>query len=249
MDPAEVTAWLDYSLAELVERRLVVEAALREMLAAHPTVAEDDTATAGLFVENLKLAKALETSAKAEIDKIKRPFLDAGRAVDGWRGKYMEALARPVSWARGVLLDLEQRKAATARRLAQEQAQEAARKAQEAAAAAEAARVRDGLFSAATDVYEEERRIAAQQAEAARRLADAKPAVLSNSRGQYGGQASITTRWTWQVKDIAQVPLEFLQVNEAMLDAVAKKRDPVTGRPTRDVPGIEWVPQYSLGVR
>jgi len=73
--------------------------------------------------------------------------------------------------------------------------------------------------------------------------------VLSRTVGQYGGVASLATRWTWKITDISKVPLSFIQINEDMMDAAAKKRDPVTGRPTTDVPGTEWVPEYSLGVR
>jgi len=249
MSAADVTAWLDYSLAELIERRTTLIDGLIEMIADHPEIEETDARTAGVFAENLKMAKALETAALAQIEKTKRPFWDAGKAVDGWRNRYFAPLTDATTKARAVLLDLEQRKAATARRFAEKQAQEAARRAAEAAAAAEAAKAREGLFTPVTDVYEEQRRIAEQEAAKAAQIAQAKPAVLSHTHGHYGARASITTRWTWKVADISKVPLSFLQVNEDMLDAAAKKRDPVTGKPTTDVPGIEWVPQYNLGVR
>jgi hypothetical protein len=77
----------------------------------------------------------------------------------------------------------------------------------------------------------------------------AKTAELSRVRGDYGSVASITVVWTYEVIDIGEVRPELLTVNDAKIKEIMKRRDPVTGRPLANEPGIAWVAERRLGVR
>jgi hypothetical protein len=242
----QVTEWLNYCLADLVERRNdEIVPALNAMIEAYPQV-EDDEAAA-LFTDNIRIAGDMERAARERILAEKRPFIDAGKTVDGWRDRFMTALGAPLQQARAILLDYQTRKAAAARAEAQRRAAEAAERARRDAEAAAAIQQR-GIF----DPDDGQAHAAADSARAARNAAEiaaGKPAQLAKTIGHYGAVASVRTRWEYEIEDYAAVPIEFTMLNDSAVKAAMKQRDKVTGKPVRKIPGLKWVEVASLGVR
>lgn len=169
------------------------------------------------------LVKLLTTCIKAaEVQRIgtKEPFLESGRAVDGFYKKITDPLAGGKALLQGRLDAYLTRKAAEARRRAEEEAKqarlEAERLAIEAAAREAAAKPADALLDQA--VAKEAEAIAAAQDAAAR------PAEHSRTRGDYGSVASLRTTWTGEVIDYAALELETLRPHIARdaLDAALR---------------------------
>jgi hypothetical protein len=243
----EVAAWLDYALADLNGRRAEVLDAMAEML----ETPVDSPEVAGVYVENVRMACDLEKRAKAELDAHKRPYLDAGRVVDGYRNAFLEPLSDRIKSARSALLAWEQAKIAAARAEVARRAALAAEQAEQARLEAERVREREGLFSAATSVLDEAAEAAALAAMRAQQAAEAKGHTLSRTVGSYGATAAVRSTWTHKLIDLAQVPLAFHVLDDAKVKARMRtlERDPVSGRPLADIPGLEWVEEHSLAVR
>jgi hypothetical protein len=241
----QVVAWLDYQMTGLVARRDDVLKALDSMLAVEVADAE----VAGVYAENVRMATSLEKSARAEIDAAKRPYLEGGRAVDGWRLAFVEPLTLRVSQARQRLLDWENAKIARAREQAQIKADAIAAQAAEDAARARKTSEQHGLFSPAASVLSEQAEASALQALRAQEQAQAKPAdLVERTVGRYGSSTSVRRTWTHRLVDLAQVPLEYHALDAAKVAAAGRDRDK-SGRPTAVIPGIEWVEETSLAVR
>jgi hypothetical protein len=244
----QVIEWLDYSLEGLTERRATVLDAMIAMLEGNERIA--DESTAGAYAENVRMAVALERAAKSQIDDAKRPYLDGGRAVDGWRNAFMAPLTQAIQEAKGRLAIWEQYKVALQREEARKRADLAARLAEADRQRAEQAQAEQGLFSASASVLGEVAEASALQAMRAQEQAGAKAATLSRTTGHYGAQASLRTTWTYRVTSLADLPLDLHTHDDTKIKALLRQlRDPQTGRPTSDVPGLEWVEQQNLTVR
>lgn len=244
----QVREWLDFSGQELLERRDDIIPALAATLQAHPTIADGDEDTAGLLAENIRIAEVLVRDINAERTTAKKPYLDGGRAVDDWARVITEAVTRVLAPVKAVATAFAIRKADLARAEAQRIAQET-----EAAAAAAAAKAREAtsksLFGITATQALEEAAWAADAARNAQNAARAKPTLASRTVGHYGAQASLRTTWNWEIEDFDKIPLEFLQVNDEAVKAAMKQRDPISGKPTRVIPGIKWKETATLGVR
>jgi hypothetical protein len=230
----QVIEWLDYSLEGLTERRATVLDAMIAMLEGNERIADEST----------------ERAAKSQIDDAKRPYLDGGRAVDGWRNAFMAPLTQAIQEAKGRLAIWEQYKVALQREEARKRADLAARLAEADRQRAEQAQAEQGLFSASASVLGEVAEASALQAMRAQEQAGAKAATLSRTTGHYGAQASLRTTWTYRVTSLADLPLDLHTHDDTKIKALLRQlRDPQTGRPTSDVPGLEWVEQQNLTVR
>jgi len=204
----------DYAI--LKGRLLEEEAALLhrrdELLASaarSPEVVDDDE-TAGKIGDLIKLITACAKSAEARRVTQKEPFLASGRVVDAvFKSSILEPLDRTKRLIQGRLSSFLEQKAASARRAAEEQArlerEAAERLAAEAAAAADDAKMDEAAAAEAR----------ALEAEA---LAEAKPAELSRSRGDYGSVSSLRTTWESELTDRAQLDLEALRPYFAIAD-------------------------------
>jgi len=138
------------------------------------------------------------------------------------------------------------RKLQRERQAAREAADAARKQAEEAARKAAEAIERDPAHA---DVALQLAEQAAAIAEEKSAVAEAKPAELTRVRGSAGAVLSMRTSWTYQVVDFALVPDPWKTIDDKKVKAAMKARDPQTGRPTRSIPGIEWVQQTSAGVR
>jgi hypothetical protein len=231
----EVAEWLEYQMEPLRSRRDdIIMPALHAMAAAYPEIADGDEETAGQFAENLAMARELVRQAEAAHKREKEPYLTGGRAVDGWKAKFLTTLAAGMEPLSRILLDFANRKEARERI---ERQKEAARLAEEA---------RQAIVA---NAFGEETTIALDQARRAQRDAAARPAEMSQSRGSYGAVASIRQTWSWEVTDPELVPRELLMIDPQKMREKMHRKDNISGRPLDTVPGIKWVPVRSLGVR
>lgn len=207
---------------EILRERLAEEAAALtkrrdELLAAverAPAEVGDDE-MAGKVADLIKLITACHKNAESARTARKEPFLESGRAVDG----FYKRITEPLEKAKRLVetrLTLFQRKKAEAERQRREaearrQAEEAERQraaAAEAARKIETARDLDVAIEAETSAHQ-----AQADASQAQRAAEAKPAELSRSRGDYGAVASLRSEWTGELVSRDDVDLDALRAH------------------------------------
>lgn len=214
--------------ADLIARR----DALVASAGTWPTTLEDE-GIAARVTDAVRQLKAAIKSAESRRDEAKRPHLDAGRAVDAF---FKHTIADPLDSAARTLTDrltIYQRAKADAERRVREDAEARARE--------EAARLAASMTDA--DHASLDRAIAAEEtARQAGSAAIAKPAELSRTRGDFGAVASLRTRWTFAVTDLAVVPREYLSLDTAKVNAAIKAG-------VREAPGLRIFQEQSTIVR
>lgn len=247
LTPAEIRAFLDFQMEQLLARRADILAILADMREAYPTIDDDDAL--GIVAENMRMAHALTRSAEDRRKGEKEPFLSGGRAVDAWFKRFQEPLdtaCQPVQAAMnayGTRIEAERRaQAVEAQRLAEQAA---------AQAAAEAA----DLLARATPPVEQELNQkfdraaeAAQAAELAGEQANARPAAFTRTVGDYGAVTSMRSSWAWEVENIDLVPRAYMMINADAIKAAGKPRD-AQGKPLAVIAGIKWTRSLKMGVR
>lgn len=230
----ELRAQLAEDTAKLIARK-------DELLASAgraPEIILDDE-TAGKVGDLIKLIMAAQKAAETARTSAKEPHLEAGRAVDGF---YKSALLDPLDRAKrivqGRLSSFLEAKALAARRAAEAEAkrqrEESERLAAEAAARAD-------------DIKMDQAVVAETRAIEAEALAEAKPAELSQTRGDYGSVSGLRTTWEYEVTDIAQIPRNFLILNDTAVKAHIKTR--FKDQPPAAVPGLRFFTKNSAVVR
>ncbi len=242
LSPPEIYTYLEYAAATVLERLTQVMAVLRAD--AEVPITDDDIL--GAVAEHAKAATALERAFEALRKETKEPFLDGGRAVDGWfltRVEPLKALRSRVDANSLTYLN-------TKRRAAEAKAAEEARKAREELADAE----RKAREAASLDPFADDAPFAAlaeaqEHADKAAAAAEAKPADATRTYSDAGVATSIKRRWSWRVANFAAVPREFLTVDAAKVRAAMSERDQNSGKPTAVIPGIEWMAEDSINRR
>ncbi len=196
---------------KLLESTMELRNRYDELIEALPRVPAqcDDDETAGKMGDFVKLLtscqKAFETKRVGE----KEPYLSLSRSVDGFFKKYTETLetsAKKISDSLGVYL---RRKEAERRKQAEEaarlQREESERLAREAEMLAKA-----NMPEASNDALGEAVR-AEELAQKSEKQAEAKPAELAHTRGDYGSLATLRTVWVGEIVDKKAVDLESLR--------------------------------------
>jgi len=250
---AEVRAWLDYATETLALRRDELVNALLAVHEAHPQVT--DEATAELVTDDVNMAvkwlAKVEQTRKAE----KEPYIRGGQEVDAFIRKLCAPLSPALDPVRASLTAYHNRRAEAAR-LAREAA---AREAEEVARAA-AQKAADALATAAGAAALDAAQEAAVAAEKATQAALARPSAMVQTRGMYGGVASLRQTWDfefdsppgtaaaacWWVEHSSE---EEVKVAIGAKVRAAMDRDPKTGEPRGKIPGIRWVKKQTLQVR
>ncbi|HDZ73739.1 MAG TPA: hypothetical protein ENH55_13420 [Aurantimonas coralicida] len=200
---------------DLAERYRGLTARHDELLAAGvrtPSSVDDDE-TAGKFGDFIKqVTGAIKSAEAARIDE-KEPYLEGGRAVDGFFKKIIEPLAKLKKAVEERLNIYQRRKADEERRAreeiaskAREEAEVAAREAAERAKALKTPSDMDPALAAESTATR-----AAEDAAVAKKAAAAKAADLSRTRGDLGSVASLRTDWTGELEDRALLELEPLR--------------------------------------
>lgn len=254
---SEIIAWMDYTCAELIERRNELLTALKKMLRkdgkAH--IKDGDDETAAVFAENVRMAEHLLKQMDAVRVREKAPFLEGTRAVDGYKHMFALPLEPILAELNRAQLAWSQRKAEAARKIREAEAREQRERALEAQRDAEAA-LRQKNVAAAEEALE---RVAqtARDATRAEQAAQGSVADLGAVRSAFTGKRTAPkTFWRWELADLAEllhavingeVSIDAICVNEAWVKERAIIRDPVTNRPVEDIPGIRWVEEHRLG--
>jgi hypothetical protein len=241
LSSAEIDAYLDYALAQLIERRDTLVAALQATVTAIPVINDDDTL--GDVGENMRMALALRRTGEDRRKEHKEPFLLGGRTVDAWFKSFDRPLTLPMAAVQAIMDDYGARKLAAARLKAEAEAKrlqdEADRAAAAAAKALDKGKTADTLLDRAAE--------AAKQADAAEAVASGKAAGLTRARGTFGATMSMRTTWGYEA-DVNEVPRHYLMVDDDAIKAAMKARD-AAGRPTAVIPGVKWIPTNKMGVR
>lgn len=173
-----------------------VDALVAASLRVPPIVDEDIARKVADFVRQVA---ACIKAAQVERVGEKEPYLEGGRAIDGF-------FAVPI----GVLEAIKAKQTADLTKY--QQAKEAAERARREAEADEARRQADEKLKAARDEASLTAAIMAEQeADKRAREAIAKPADLSRTRGDLGAVASLRTEWVFADLDRADLDLEALR--------------------------------------
>lgn len=236
-------AWLDLVFAEATERKGELLPSFQRFEAGFPLSRgpageppngidkwnDEIQGRAGDLKDKLaalkKQAESLHTLEKA-------PVLAAGRAIDGYKNKFIAALDNAIKVVNDRRTLYALHKEQESRRAAEEAARRAKEEADRLAAEAQTSMEPEKLEEVAQ---------AYQAAAAAQEDAEAKPADHSRVHGAMGSVSSLRSNWTFEVQDLMQlvqavaagkVPLAYLQVNETRV-RVAIKTEHV-----REIPGL-----------
>lgn len=192
---------------DLVKRR-------DELLAAAgriPAIDSDDIA--GRVADFVKQLTALSKAAETKRTGAKEPYLEGGRNIDG----FFRAITDPVEKVKVNVqqnltkylrdkADRERRERMEQERLAREAAAQAAREAEEKARTL----ANEQQLAAAIEA-EKNADVAQADLVKAEQAAEAKPAELSRTRGEYGSVTSLRTEWVFDDIDRATIDLEALR--------------------------------------
>ncbi len=221
--------------AALLARRDQLLAALQRLEASHGAGIADE-ATAGKAADFVLLLEREARHVEELRKSVKAPVLAAGRTLDRLlKTETSDRLADAAARVARLLTDYQVRKIA-AEREAREQAAREAREAADALAATALAQADTALREQALVLDQ-----AAQQAEIA---ATAGLAGLARTRGESGAVADLKEDWTYEVVDIAQVPREWLMVDDRRLRAAIRGPEGL-----RSIPGLRIHPEARTTVR
>lgn len=176
-----------------------------------PAIDNDDVA--GKVIDYISQLSALNKAAEAKRTGAKEPYLEGGRAVDGFFKTITEPVNKVKEAVNKLLTIYQREQEAAARRkrmeeerLAREAAEKAAREAEEAAKAASTDATLDDAIAA-----EKAAEVAAADLAKAAQAAEVKPAELTRTRGEYGAMSSLRTEWVFEDIERANLDLEALR--------------------------------------
>lgn len=223
--------------------------ALLAGVARVPEVIEDDAAC-GKVGDFVKQITGTMKDADGTRVKVKEPYLEAGRAVDG----FFKNISDPLDRGRKTLLarvtvyerakaDRERRAREEEARLQREEADRLRRAAEDAAAALRTEEQLPEALAAETAATQ-----AAADATTAQRAAEVKPAELSRIRGDYGSVSSLRTFWDFADLDREALDLETLRTH-LPLDAMEKAVRSFVKAGGRDLRGVRIFENTSAVIR
>lgn len=212
LTPQEVHAYLDDAMAGLLRRRDDLTAAVELFLQRHPTIEAEHVHEAA--TDNMEMLRKLGIgkSSLAEQRRVsaKAPFLAAERAVDAWFKAFCAGVQAAHARLHAPATAYAERLEAERRAAAKAEAERLAVKAAELARLAEQ--------HAEPDVFDVAIKVAVQ-ADAAARLADARPAEHSRTTTVYGTGSSLREYWRHEVVDPGQVPRDCCEPSDSLLRA------------------------------
>lgn len=195
----------------LQEKTFALRSRHDELLAAVERIPAEcaDDETAGKIGDMIKMITACHKSFETQRVGEKEPYLTLGRTVDGFYKKFTEGLEGAKKRATKPLDAYLQKKAeekrAAEREAARLQRIEADRLAREAEELAQA------NMTQASDATLKEAVKMDEQATKSDKLADARPAELARTRGDYGSLATLRTTWVGEIVEKSAVDLEALR--------------------------------------
>lgn len=227
----EVAAYLRDQFAPLTKRAEALAGSVDRFLTTHPEIKTDEAQ--GIAAEVVRQVKAHGRLIEGAREEAKRPYLEAGRTVDGWFKALAGKLAK--------LSAVERAMTAYARKVEEDRRRAAEEEAKNVAA--EAARQAALAAVAANERAAETARVAAGRAVEAAAAAEAKPADLTRVHGEFGAVASLAETWDFEVVNIAEVPVIYLQIDTSAV------RRAIGHDKIRDIPGLRIFSVTSVRVR
>jgi hypothetical protein len=194
------------------------------------------------------MVREFERTADLHRQDAKRPYLAGGRAVDGWFGKLTDQFSKPILLIQTAMNAYAQKKFEAEQAVREEEMRQARLEAQRKIDEARRA-VRDQPLAPLTDDMLREADEAEAEAQAAIERAQERPAAMTQVRGEHGAVASLRTNWSWQINNFSAVPDIYKVINAQQVRLAMQRRDPVTGKPLAEIPGLEWIPERSVQVR
>lgn len=175
------------------------------------------------FADNVRMAAAWRRTAEERRKDAKAPFLSGGREIDAWFSEVGAAIMKPLQSCQKAMDAYQAKVAAEARRIAEEEARRRREEADAAAAAAAAAAFADGDDSEedaerVTDMVAGAQR-AAGRAAAAEARAEGTVAQHVRTHSDLGTVATAKEVIEFDVIDDAQVPREFMVVDQNRIRA------------------------------
>lgn len=211
-----------------------------------PEIANDDSAgkVSDYIKQVTSCSKALDTARVGA----KEPFLEGGRTVDGFFKSYTDPLAALKKRIESKLGAYLREKEAAERRRREEEA----RKAAEEAAAREAETMKlaevEGLAPAVANAALDGAVAAQATAEQAQKAAEAKPAELARTRGDFGSLATLSRQWTFKDLNRDAIDLEALRPH-LPLDGLEKAVRAAIKAGAREIRGVTIYEDAKASVR
>lgn len=179
------------------------------------------------------------TAYQKRLAELERQRREAIAAEERRIAREAEAAAREAARVAREAREAEERRAAEARAAIERQQGEARRKAEaEEAARQEAERARLAAEQAEADRAREAARAAKAEAAEAKEAANAKAADMTRVQSDIGAVASLRTTWTFEVMQPADVPREFLVIDQTAIRAAIKKATDKAGNCKLKIPGV-----------
>jgi hypothetical protein len=223
-DAAALTALWARDHAALLARRDQLLEAFARFEATHGDGIQSDE-VAGRAADFARLLAREADKAEAVRKGLKAPLLAASRALDRFfKADLSDGLAAAAAKVEA-LLGIWQRAKVTAERQLREAAARAAREVADRLAA-EAMRSGDAALTQQAQHADD----AAQRAEIG---LHAGLAAVARTAGEGGAVASLKSYWTYEVVDIAQVPRQWLMIDDRKVRAAIRGDDAL-----RDIPGL-----------
>ncbi len=192
---------------------------------------------------------ALLTAYQKKLEAIERDRREKEAAEQRRIAREAEAAAREAARIAREAREAEEARQREAAAIIEKQQGEARRKAQaeeDARRAAEQARL--DAEKAEADHAREAARTEREAAREAQEAANAKPAEMTQARSDLGAVASLRTVWTFTVENPADVPREYLAVDQAKIRAAIKAATK-DGRCKLKIPGVKIVAESNTVVR
>lgn len=211
-----------------------------------PEIANDDSAgkVSDYIKQVTSCAKALDTARVGA----KEPFLEGGRTVDGFFKGYADPLAALKKRVEGKLGTYLREKEAAERRRREEEARKAAEEAKAREAETMALAEVEGLAPAVADKALDQTIAAQTTAAEAQKAAEAKPAELARTRGDFGSLATLSRQWTFKDLDREAIDLEALRPH-IPLDGIEKAVRAAIKAGAREIKGVTIYEDAKASVR
>jgi len=223
-DAAALSALWARDHAALLARRDQLLEAFARFEASHGDGIQSDE-VAGRAADFARLLAREANKAEAVRKGLKAPLLAAGRALDRFfKTDLSDGLAAAAAKVEA-LLGIWQRAKVTAERQLRDAAARAAREVADRLAA-------EAMRSGDPNLAQQARQAddAAQRAEA---VLHTGLAAVGRTAGEAGAVASLKSHWTYEVVDFAQVPHEWLIIDDRKVRSAIRGEDGL-----RDIPGL-----------
>jgi len=190
------------------------------------------------------LGAAIARAAELKRVELKKPHIDEGKRID----EFFRRELQPFVAGRAVLepRSIAWRKEKARRQAEADAAAERERLASEALAAEALRAEQAGQGAVAAQLLE--KAVVAETTAAAAAVVASKPVETHVVTPM--GASTMTKTWTFKVTSLAEVPREYLVLDEiAVRKAIRLSSRDSTGRPVLEIPGLEIYPDEGLAVR